>query len=514
MLTTSSTGNKKRWQKVVVFALITALMIMNTGQLTFAAGGDFSLNFAASAPLSYSHVTGGGTWGDGTKDYVVESLESGFFYSGNIVSFLTRIAVDPAATEIQTIQLDYAFSADTTGSSGAAFSDIVSVELPAGDTGMTGTATVNLIPESEVIDGAIFTSGSVLKGSVIVGDLDPGEVIIVRINVRVLYQEGANPTGNLQASILSAAVTAPTPDAIPVGNQTVPFKIGNALLVVEKSSTTTLIDHAGQVVPYTFIVTNNGDIPLTGITVTDPNIPPPGPVYQSGDTSNPGVLDPDESWTYTGSHTVTQDEFISLGGGDSDLDNTVSANSIEIGPATDSLAIPITPTPAIHVVKSSTTTSITTAGQIVDYTFVVTNVGNIVLTGITVTDPMCNVGPTYDSGDTNSDGKLDLTEAWTYIGSHTVTQAEINAGGNLSNTVTADSNESGPDTDSLDIPIIQNPALNIVKSSTTTEIDHAGQVVPYTFTVTNTGNVTLTGITVTDPICDATPVYLSGDAND
>ncbi len=52
---------------------------------------------------------------------------------------------------------------------------------------------------------------------------------------------------------------------------------------------------------------------------------------------------------------------------------------------------------------------------------------------------------------------------------------------------------------------MRTPALNVVKSSTTTSVTAAGQVVPYTFTVTNTGNVTLTGVTVTDPNCDARP---------
>ena len=36
-----------------------------------------------------------------------------------------------------------------------------------------------------------------------------------------------------------------------------------------------------------------------------------------------------------------------------------------------------------------------------------------------------------------------------------------------------------------------------------TTIGAAGVVVPYTFVVTNTGNQTLTGTTVTDPNCDA-----------
>ena len=74
------------------------------------------------------------------------------------------------------------------------------------------------------------------------------------------------------------------------------------------------------------------------------------------------------------------------------------------------------------------------------YSFVVTNTGNITLSGITVGDPNCDAAPAYQSGDTDTDTLLDLSETWTYSCSRTVTQAEMDAGGNLSNTVTADSN--------------------------------------------------------------------------
>ena len=100
------------------------------------------------------------------------------------------------------------------------------------------------------------------------------------------------------------------------------------------------------------------------------------------------------------------------------------------------------------------------------YRFAVSNKGNVALTGVTVTDPKCDAAPAYVSGDRDADSKLDLSETWIYSCSHTVTQAELDAGGNLSNTVTADSNESGPDTDTLVIPISQNPALSLVKSAT------------------------------------------------
>src|SRR4030095_12099114 len=88
---------------------------------------------------------------------------------------------------------------------------------------------------------------------------------------------------------------------------------------------------------------------------------------------------------------------------------------------------------------------------------------------------------------------------------HTVTQAEFDAGGNLTNIGTADSNETPPTSDTLDIPIVQNPALSIDKTSTTTQVTAAGQVVPYSYLVSNTGSVTLTGILVTDNNIDTPP---------
>ena len=59
----------------------------------------------------------------------------------------------------------------------------------------------------------------------------------------------------------------------------------------------------------------------------------------------------------------------------------------------------------------------------------------------------------------DEDNLLEVGETWGYTAAHTVTQAEIDAGGNfdgpdadslfdqLRNVATADSNETGPDTD-------------------------------------------------------------------
>lgn len=136
--------------------------------------------------------------------------------------------------------------------------------------------------------------------------------------------------------------------------------------------------------------------------------------------------------------------------------NGRTISGLSVGAVGDLIVCTFTNTklhPSLQVVKSSTTTAITHAGQIVDYSFAVTNTGNQVLSGLTVTDPKCDSTPTYISGDTNADSKLQTTETWTYTCNHTVSADELTAGGNLVNTVTADSVESDPDTDTYSIPI-------------------------------------------------------------
>ena len=103
-----------------------------------------------------------------------------------------------------------------------------------------------------------------------------------------------------------------------------------------------------------------------------------------------------------------------------------------------------------------------------------------------------------------------------------MTQADIdnNGGGDgdIDNTATADSDQTEPETDSAAVPLAQSPALTIVKTVTGVDadttppfsVDAAGDVISYSILVTNTGNQTLTGVSVSDPRianldCDPVP---------
>src|SRR5207249_1396408 len=107
---------------------------------------------------------------------------------------------------------------------------------------------------------------------------------------------------------------------------------------------------------------------------------------------------------------------------------------------------------------------------------------------------------------------LAVGASMTCTASHTVTQTEMDSlgacPGGLANTVTVISTAPTV-TDTLCIPI-KHPKLKLVKSSADgANITGAGQKTNYTYTLTNTGDTTLSSIVVSDNNTDAAPVCLA-----
>jgi hypothetical protein len=100
-------------------------------------------------------------------------------------------------------------------------------------------------------------------------------------------------------------------------------------LTLDKSSTTTLVTALGQVVPYSYLVSNTGTNTVTGIAVADNNV-------DSAPTCPQASLTAGASMTCTAQHTVTQGELNS-----GHVNNAAVASSTEAADATDSLSIPV-----------------------------------------------------------------------------------------------------------------------------------------------------------------------------
>ncbi|SFJ63362.1 SprB repeat-containing protein, partial [Olleya namhaensis] len=174
----------------------------------------------------------------------------------------------------------------------------------------------------------------------------------------------------------------------------------------------------------------------------------------------------------------------------------------------------------LNVVKSAVNANgndCIVAGDLVTYIFTVTNPGDLLINSITIADTLLGGDITADvtlTGDTNNDGLLDPSETWVYTApNYTVTQEDVDTG-IITNSVTVSGLEPDGTTsiEANDTYVIDENnteltfctptnGLNIVKSAAIANGEAClvvGSEVTYTFTVTNTGTVSVNSITITD----------------
>ena len=102
---------------------------------------------------------------------------------------------------------------------------------------------------------------------------------------------------------------------------------------------------------------------------------------------------------------------------------------------TDDASVPVVQSRILHIEKDASVPGGTAdvVGETIGYTLAVTNLGNVAIAGVVVDDPFTtNEAPVlvagFNSGDTDQDNLLDVTETWHYTASHQVTQAELELG--------------------------------------------------------------------------------------
>ena len=126
---------------------------------------------------------------------------------------------------------------------------------------------------------------------------------------------------------------------------------------------------------------------------------------------------------YIGSYVVTQAEMDTGG----TIHSVATADSVESPPDTAVTDVAIIQNPDLNVTTSTDVNDVDSVGDVIHYTVSVENTGNTSLTGVIVNDP--DVAFTYQSGDTDLDGELDVNEIWVYTGSYTVTQDDMDTVG-------------------------------------------------------------------------------------
>jgi uncharacterized repeat protein (TIGR01451 family) len=274
------------------------------------------------------------------------------------------------------------------------------------------------------------------------------------------------------------------------------------------------------------------------------------------DANANGLLDPGETFVWKASYTVTQDDIDSRGNYDSPVDSdgfndslmrNVASVATDNGPTLDGeVDTLIDYDPQLRVTKTDDVFNgdgtddldevVDVAGDVIKYAITVENIGNVSLTNPVLTDVLANQSLDKNSdgvingedavGDLDGDNVLDVGESWAFSGEYVVTQSDINNRGNY----------DGPDPDAINDNVIQNvtsvttsaltqsvagagdvytevdfrPLVDVAKTAevrnadgsldSDNAVDTAGDVINYTLSLTNIGNVTLTDALISDPL--------------
>jgi len=153
-------------------------------------------------------------------------------------------------------------------------------------------------------------------------------------------------------------------------------------------------------------------------------------------------LVPGSSQDFTATYTVTQAD-IDAG---TDITNTATANATPAGgtytPSTDDETVTVEgPTPSTTLVKTASDTTDVEVGDVITYTYAVTNTGNVSLSDVSISDVHSGTGTL--STITPASATLAPGASQDFTATYTVTQADIDAGTDITNTATANATPAG-----------------------------------------------------------------------
>ncbi len=382
----------------------------------------------------------------------VTSVPQGWQGSGNGILTLA-ISVSPTTYSTVGQTITYTYSLSNTGSG----------DLSAPFTVSDNVATPNCsgAPATLASGGSFNCTGTY---QITQADLDTGTVT----NTATASANGS-PSNTVSKTITANAAPA---------------------LTLSKSASPTAASTVGTIITYTYTLRNTGNVTLTSpYAVADNKI---ASVNCSGAVS---PLAPTASTTCTASYSITNNDI----NNGSVVNQAVASAKFKTTTVTSNSASATVNTSPLTLIISVSPPAATLAGQVITYTYAVSNNTGTTVNSLSVTDDKITV--TCQSTTIAAGGSTNCT------GTYTVTQAALDTGGPIINTATATGSIGSPvssNTATASLVITQTPALSASVSGSPSQPPSpptmpAGTVVTYTYTLTNTGNVTLTSpFTVAD----------------
>ncbi len=377
----------------------------------------------------------------------------------------------------------------------------------------TSDETIALIEVTEVLEGATFVAGegyTVSDDGIVatITDLVAGASVEIQATYTVTAED-IESGEELANSITTEGGDPDDPIPGPGDEEPIPTEDQNPSLSVEKTADVAEgeVAELGQEITYTIVVTNDGNVTLTDITVTD---------NKTGLNETIESLAPGEDATFTTTYVVTEEDILA-----GSIENVATATAPNPNYDPDDPDSPANiegegeeevttedKNPHLTITKEATSEpengETYALGEEITWKVTVTNDGNLTISGITVTDEL--------TGDTWTIDSLAPGESTTFeTAPYTVTEADI-IKGYVANEATATG--TSPDPENPDTPVEpgtdeeptddENPHLTVSKVVDSTPANGTaydlGEEIIWIITVTNDGNLTISDIVVTDEL--------------
>ena len=271
---------------------------------------------------------------------------------------------------------------------------------------------------------------------------------------------------------------------------------------VTKERIGTVVEAVGQTIEYTIKIKNDGTVDLSNVDLTDLNATIEiCAISGVGSVTLPyATLARSKEIVCGATHVITQADMDA-----GQVVNTSTATSSTAGATSESsntVTTPLTRLPNFNIEKAAVGSAPTVAGDSIDYTITVTNVGNVTLENLDVTDTNATLGACVLNSVTVTlpVAVLNVGASFECQASHIVTAGDMTAGvvTNVASGTSTTSGASSETSNTVTTNLSTTPALTIVKAITGTAATKAGDVINYSITVTNTGAGDIADLNVTD----------------
>lgn len=350
------------------------------------------------------------------------------------------------------------------------------------------TVTVTNAATGETENVSLTETGA--NSGIFTGTLSTGLGSAANPSIGLINAKGGDLLTASYADNLSSAPGSQTRTASTVAASTRSFSISQ------------MVDISNLTMPgllkYEIAIANTGNVTLTGTTLTD-NLKQSGGALAltsgptlEGDDGN-GLLDIGETWLYKATYQVTQ---ANIDNG-ADIVNSASFGADDVDAKSASAVTTVTQASAFTVAKDVDEATYDAVGDVLHYKITIANTGGVTLTGITLNDAL-----TDDEACPAT--MLAPSASMQCTASYAVTQADLDTG-EVVNTASIDTDQTDALTDGATSSADQSSALSVSKTSAS-HFSKAGDTLDYNFIVTNSGNTTLTNVTLTDPLISNTAI--------